>query len=147
MLDDLLFVTGRHKDLIIIHGNNYYPQDIESIVDHCHPAIRPTCAVACSVEENGTEQLVVMVEIEARYIPKDPSDTQETSISRKPLDPQEVIRAIRAAVSEEYDLHITHVVLLKFGSILKTSSGKVQRRACRAEFIAGRQELWYAQDQ
>jgi acyl-CoA synthetase (AMP-forming)/AMP-acid ligase II len=147
ILDDLLFVTGRHKDVIIIHGNNYYPQDIEAIVDHCHPAIRPTCAVACSVEENGTEQLVVMVEIEARYLPRDPSNMQETSISRKPLDPQEVIRAIRSAVSEEYDLHITHVVLLKAGGILKTSSGKVQRRACRAEFIAGRLELWYAQNQ
>ncbi len=147
MLDDILFVTGRHKDLIIIHGSNYYPQDIELTVERSHYAIRSDCCVACSIEENGTEQLVVLVEIAARYQPRLPSDEQEASISRKPLDPQEVITAIRTAVSEEYGLQIAHLVLLKFGSILKTSSGKLQRRACRAEFLAGRLELWNAQSE
>lgn len=147
MHDDILFVTGRLKDLIIIHGSNYYPQDIELTVERSHSAIRPGCSVACSVEEDGTEQLVILAEIEARYQPINNSDNQEISISHRPLDPQEVITAIRTALSEEYGLQIAHLKLLKLGSILKTSSGKLQRQACRAEFLAGRLEAWDAQSE
>src|SRR5262249_28759517 len=48
--DGELFVTGRLKDLIIIRGRNYYPQDIERTVEECDAALRPGCGAAFSVE-------------------------------------------------------------------------------------------------
>jgi len=121
--DGELFVTGRLKDLIIIRGENYYPQDIEWIVEKSHPALRPGYLAAFSVEIDGTEQLVIAQEVER--------------IAVKPLNSQEVIAAIRKAVAEELKLPVYAVVLLKRGSIPKTSSGKIKRHSCRAGFIEG----------
>jgi natural product biosynthesis luciferase-like monooxygenase protein len=121
--DGELFVTGRLKDLIIIRGRNYYPQDIELTVEQCHPALRPTCSAAFAVEVENSEQLVVACEVERNYLRR--------------LNVNEVIEAIRSAVSEQHELQVYAVLLLKTGSIPKTSSGKIQRHACRAEFLAG----------
>lgn len=141
MKDDALFVTGRAKDLMIIRGRNHYPQDVELTVELSHPAIRPGCGVAFSVDADTNEELVVLTEIDPRYRPT--TDEANADVQRKLFDPQEVVKAIRAAVAEEHDLQIHRVVLLKAGSILKTSSGKLQRRANRAEFLAGRLDSWH----
>jgi acyl-CoA synthetase (AMP-forming)/AMP-acid ligase II len=65
--NDELYVTGRLKDLIIVNGHNHYPQDIERTVEQSHPAIRPTCSAAFSVEIDGEERLIVVAEVERRY--------------------------------------------------------------------------------
>lgn len=144
MKDDALFITGRSKDMIIIRGQNFYPQDIELTVERSHPAIRPGCCVAFSVDTTGSEQLVVLAEIDPRYSPCHDltKAAVEKNISQKPLAPQEVSKALRAAVAEEHELQIHHLMLLKAGSILKTLSGKLQRRACRSEFLAERLRAW-----
>lgn len=116
-----LFITGRAKDLIIIRGRNLYPQDIELTVERSHSALRPTCGAAFSVEAGGEEQLVVVQELEFR---QKPNIIQVTG-------------AIRQAVAQEHGVQVYAVVLIKPGSIFKTSSGKIQRRACRAAFLAG----------
>ena len=67
MKDGELFVTGRLKDLIIISGRKLYPQDIELTVEQSHPALRPACCAAFSVDGVGEEQLIVVAEIEPRY--------------------------------------------------------------------------------
>ena len=59
-----MFVTGRLKDLIIVHGVNYYPQDIERTVQQSHPRLRPDCGGAFTVEAGGREQLVIVQEVE-----------------------------------------------------------------------------------
>ena len=118
-----LFVTGRLKDLIIIRGRNYYPQDIELTVEKSHPALRLGCGAAFSVEVKGKERLVVTQEVKRFYLQK--------------LDVKEVVRAIRRAVSEQHELRVYAVLLLKTGTIPKTSSGKIQRHACRAGFLNG----------
>lgn len=120
---DDLFVTGRIKDLIIIRGVNHYPQDIETTVQASHPALRPGCGAAFSVEENGEEKLVVVHEV--------------TSPGAAGAAWPEVCGAIRAAVLEAHDLQAWGVVLLAPGTIHKTSSGKIQRRACRNSFQEG----------
>lgn len=142
--DGLLYPTGRLKDLIIIRGCNYYPQDIEHIVQNAHPAIRSECSVAFSVENDGQEQLIVLAEIDPRWRSKrDIRHTNSDNPTRyPPLDAQEVVAAIRRVVSEQHELQIHHVGLLSAGSILKTSSGKVQRQACRAHFLANDLTLW-----
>ena len=118
---DELFVTGRLKDLIIIHGNNHYPQDIELTVEHSHPALRPSCGAAFGVEQDGEEQLVIVQEVERQ--------------SLRSLNVKEVGKAIRKAVSEQHELRISAIALIKTGSIPKTSSGKIQRQACRVGFL------------
>lgn len=145
MQQGVLFVTGRLKDLILVNGHNYYPQDIEATIEHCHPAIRQSCSVAFSVEVNNEEHLVVMAEVESRYRPLDQStefSLEDEHSIRKQLDPQALCRTIRQAVAEEHELQSYQVVLLKPGGILKTSSGKLQRRACRAAFLEGDLKIW-----
>lgn len=116
-----LCVTGRLKDLIIIRGHNYYPQDIELIVERSHRAVQGGAGAAFSVDVAGTEQLVVALELDRHY---------------RNDDLKEVVRSINQAVAEQYDLRLHEVVLLKPGSLPKTSSGKVQRHMCRAKFLA-----------
>jgi len=123
LLNGELFVTGRLKDVIIIRGNNYYPQDIEMTVQESHAALRPGCGAAFAVEVNREERLVVVQEVERIYLRK--------------LNVNQVIGAIRKAVSEQQGLQVYAVLLLKTASLPKTSSGKVQRRACKAKFLSG----------
>jgi len=125
--DGELFVTGRLKDLIIVDGRNHYPQDVELTVEQSHPSLRPGCCAAFSVEVAGKEQLVILAEVERHYQPQ-----------RQHLpDTSEVVQAIRRAVAESHELRVYAVSLLKPGSIPKTSSGKIQRHACRVHFLAG----------
>lgn len=137
MNNNVLFVTGRLKDLIIIRGRNYYPQDIELTVERCHPAIRNACCAVFSVDVDGREELVVLTEVDARYSPvQGETETQnESGPYRKQLDDQEVIKTIRREIAEQHDLQVYTIMLLKTGAILKTSSGKIQRSACRAAFL------------
>jgi acyl-CoA synthetase (AMP-forming)/AMP-acid ligase II len=123
LLDGELFVTGRLKDVIIIRGQNHYPQDIELTIQKSHPALRPNCGAAFTIEVKGQEKLVIVQELERSYLRK--------------LNVNEVVGNIRQAVSYENDLEVYAAVLVKTGSIPKTSSGKIQRRACRTQFLNG----------
>jgi 8-amino-7-oxononanoate synthase len=116
-----LFVTGRLKDVIIIRGRNHYPQDIEWTVQQAHPGLRVGCGAAFSLEVEGAERLVIVQEVERR--------------SLRQLDAKAVISSIRQAISEEHQLQVYAVLLLKPATIPKTSSGKIQRFACRAGFL------------
>jgi len=118
--DGELFVTGRLKDLIIIRGVNHYPQDIEASVERCHRALKASGGAAFSVEIGGEEKLVIVHEVDHRQ-----------------LNPEQVIVSLREAVSEEHEMQVFAVVLIKAGSLLKTSSGKLQRYAVRAAFLEG----------
>jgi acyl-CoA synthetase (AMP-forming)/AMP-acid ligase II len=121
--DGELFVTGRLKDLLIIRGLNYYPQDIESVAEQSHPAIRSKHSVAFTARFEGEDHLVVVCEVARSY--------------RKSLDADEVVRMIRRAVAEQYELSVYAVVLARTGSVPRTSSGKVRRRACKEMFLLG----------
>lgn len=122
-----LFVTGRLKDVIIIRGRNHYPQDIEQTVEQCHPSLRsPSGAAAFTVELEGEEKLVIVAEVERTALRK-------TAASE--LDP--IFSQIRAAVAQHHDLQVQAIALLKPTSLPKTSSGKIQRYACRRGFQTG----------
>jgi acyl-CoA synthetase (AMP-forming)/AMP-acid ligase II len=136
-----LFVTGRLKDLIIIGGRNLHPEDIEMTVEQSHPAVRPACCAAFSVDGTDEEQLIIAAEVEPRYLPAIRTAPHggpgAYSRARLPLDVAAVVRAIRRAVAEEHDVRVRTVVLLRAGRIPKTTSGKVQRYACQASFLKG----------
>ncbi|MDT9187519.1 MAG: fatty acyl-AMP ligase [Limnospira sp. PMC 894.15] len=139
-----LFITGRLKDVIIINGRNHYPQDIEWTVEQSHPLIRPSCAAGFSVDVGGEERLVVIAEVERYYWKRQSSPRRETStnVSREEsFSTKDLIQSIRRAVSQNHDLQVYSTLLLKPGTIPKTSSGKIQRHACRAGFLAGTLEV------
>lgn len=115
-----LFVTGRRKDLIIVRGRNLSPADIEQSAVASHTSLRPGCAAAFSVEHEDEAKVVLVLELDPR----------------KAADPAEVIRAIRRAVAEEHGLSTHGIALLAPGTIPKTSSGKIQRHACKAAYLA-----------
>ncbi len=121
--DGELFITGRIKDVIIIRGRNHYPQDIELTVEKSHAALKSGCGAAFAVEVKGEERLVVVQEVERSYLRK--------------LNANEVIESIRRAVTAEHALQLYAIVLVKTGSIPKTSSGKIQRHICRYRFLTG----------
>ncbi|OJT19471.1 AMP-dependent synthetase [Archangium sp. Cb G35] len=118
-----LVITGRLKDVIIIRGRNHYPQDIEQTVEECHPALKASGGAAFCVEVEDEERLVILQEVERSYL--------------RNLDVADVTASIRQAVAEQHELHVHAVVLIKTSSILKTSSGKIQRQACRKAFLEG----------
>jgi acyl-CoA synthetase (AMP-forming)/AMP-acid ligase II len=122
MLDGELFVTGRIKDLIIIRGRNYYPQDIERTVSAADPHIRPGCGVAFARVVDGEERLVVV---------------QEVDPNGQPLDAGRVLTAARLSIASRHDLRAHTIVLIPRGEIPKTSSGKLQRARTRELFEEG----------
>ncbi len=117
-----LFVTGRLRDLIIIRGSNYHPQDVELTVEGSHPELRPGSSAAFSVETGGEEHLAIVAEVEP--------------LRRRSSDVEGMIKAIRREVARHHELHVSAVELLRAGSVPKTSSGKVRRHACEAGFRA-----------
>jgi phthiocerol/phenolphthiocerol synthesis type-I polyketide synthase C len=114
--EDRLFIAGRIKDLLIFDGRNHYPQDIELTAEQSHPALGGLGGAAFAVQSNGTERLVVVHEVHRHG---------------RGVDTDEVVRAIRQGVSDEHELRVSRVVLVKIGEVPRTSSGKVQRWKCR----------------
>ena len=120
--DGELYVTGRLKDLIIIRGSNYYPQDIEWTIEQCHPAFRQGCGAAFAVETQTGENLVVAIEVERDFL--------------RNLATDDIARLARRAVAEQHELTLHELVLLRTGTVPRTSSGKIQRGQCRREYLS-----------
>ena len=126
MLDGELFLTGRLKELIILRGRNYYPQDIERVVQKSHVALPSNSGAAFSVEIEGREHLIVIHEVTRSYF---------RQLQAAEIAAADIAKSVRRAISEAFDIQVHSVVLIKPGSLLKTSSGKIKRRACRDAFI------------
>ncbi len=112
-------ITGRLKDLIILNGRNIYPQDLEAAVEACHPMVRNGGCVAFSVEVDEVERLIIVLEV----------DRQQG------LRAEEVATAVRVTLAERFEVPVWGIVLVRHGTIPKTSSGKVQRQACRKAYL------------
>ncbi|MCA1457879.1 fatty acyl-AMP ligase [Bradyrhizobium sp. BRP22] len=122
-----LFITGRIKDLIIVRGINHYPQDIERTVQAAHSALRANCGAAFSVnDEHGDETLVVVQEVERT--------------ERNRIDGAEMKGLIREHVTGQHELFTRHIVLIRPGTLPKTTSGKIQRSLARRLWSEGRFE-------
>src|SRR5262249_29159548 len=119
---DRLYVTGRSKDLIVVRGRNYYPQDLEATVDACHPVIRAGCVAAFAIpaddNEDGGLGVVAGVAVDA-------------------VDLDTIEAAIRGAIARHHELRVDAVALIAPHTLPKTSSGKLQRRATRQAWLDG----------
>ncbi|WP_330214017.1 non-ribosomal peptide synthetase [Pseudomonas sp. Z18(2022)] len=121
--DGEVFITGRLKDLLIVRGHNLYPQDIEQAIEREVEVVRKGRVAAFAVNDNGQEGIGIAAEI-SRSV-------------QKILPPEALIKAIRQAVAEACQEAPSVVVLLNPGGLPKTSSGKVQRSACRTRLADG----------
>ncbi|AEC21912.1 AMP-dependent synthetase and ligase [Pusillimonas sp. T7-7] len=123
--DGELFVTGRIKDLIILGGANFYPHDIERVAQDAHEALRRDngAAFAIASEADGGREQVVLV--------------QELERSRRGEAPEPIMQAIVQAVWQNLEVPLSRLVLVMPGSVLRTSSGKIQRLANKRAFLEG----------
>lgn len=116
-----LYVVGREDDLLIVRGLNHHPQDLEATARASHPLLEAGLGAAFAVDDRGSERLVLVQEA---------TRTAETDLTP-------ALSACREATLDAHGLAPDTIVLVRCGTIPKTSSGKVQRRACRAAFLAG----------
>ncbi|MFE8945341.1 amino acid adenylation domain-containing protein [Streptomyces sp. NPDC007856] len=117
-----LYIAGRLKDLMIVRGQNYYPQDVELAAERSCPEVRPNCSAAFTVTSADEERVVLVAEV-------------RRDADRGRIDA--AVEAIRAGVLEETELRLDAVVLIPNGRITKTTSGKIQRGAARDAFLKG----------
>ena len=161
--DGEVYINGRLKELIIIRGRNHYPTDIEQTIaslEWNHPVIRPGNCATFSVERDGEEELVVFHEIEPRA--PDGSDVQgrkrktkkflrvkdkDGEADQDAFDHNQIFEDIRDLIAEVHGIQPYAMFLLWPGSVSKTSSGKIQRAACKAayesHFLEGTAEAIY----
>src|SRR3569833_662273 len=151
--DGQLYVCGRVKDVIIVRGANHYPQDIELTGERASAAIRPGCVAAVAFTVDGEERVAVVAEIDRRFekarrgaarpaadrrsgepSPRLPDPAAPPRPDTEPLDVDRLFWEIREAIGAAHELDPYAVVLIRAGSIHKTSSGKLQRQACRAAY-------------
>lgn len=135
-----VYVTGRIKDLVIIRGQNHYPQDLEWTVEHSHPTLRLGCTAAFPLDVDGEEQLFVAAEVDVKgeTIAYEPHRLSGLIYREDlPVNVAEIVAAIQQAVALHHEVRVSGILLLEAGAIPKTSSGKIQRQACRAGFLNG----------
>lgn len=144
IVDGQLFVTGRRKDLIVIDGVNHHPTDLELTAELAHPALRPGGCAVVSVDERGRERVVVLAELTASALravaqPDTPDETIPNEQSG--AGHTRITAAVRRALSAHHGVPVHDVVLLPASSLPFTSSGKLQRFACREGYQKGYFEL------
>ncbi|MBX3729014.1 MAG: fatty acyl-AMP ligase [Candidatus Sumerlaeia bacterium] len=118
-----LHVTGRIKDLVILGGRNHYPGDLELTAAQASASIRPGGCCAFSIDGTTGEELVLLVELERAAL--------------RDEDRRALLGAIQQALGEAHDVRAADIAVLRPGSILRTSSGKIRRHACRQLYLAG----------
>ncbi|RMV74440.1 Peptide synthase [Pseudomonas caricapapayae] len=118
-----LYITGRLKDMLIVRGHNLYPQDIEKVVECEVDVVRKGRVAAFAVNQDGSEGIGIAAEV-SRSV-------------QKILSPEALIKVIRQSVAEAFQEAPSVVVLLNPGALPKTSSGKLQRSACRTRLADG----------
>jgi 8-amino-7-oxononanoate synthase len=120
--DGQVFVTGRLKDLIILNGRNYYPQDLELAAERSHPSLRPGHAAAFALTDSAGagERLALALEVTRHH---------------RESENEAVFSAVRRALAEREGVLPDVIVLVRQNGIPRTSSGKVQRRATRSMLL------------
>jgi len=118
-----LFVAGRLKELLLIRGVNYYPQDVERAAAAANPVLFPDGGAAFGIEVGGEERLVIVHEVQRS--------------ARGKLDLPRLVGDVREAVLAEHGVRVHGLILIRPASLPRTTSGKTRRGACRDRLRAG----------
>ena len=119
-----LYVAGRLKDLIIIRGRNIYPHDVEATVEDALPEVRSGRCCAFSIDQEEGEALVIVAELDR--------------VHRNGFDAARAFAKLREAIGQQHEAEIYDAVFVRTGTFPLTSSGKVQRRRARQEYLEGK---------
>jgi acyl-CoA synthetase (AMP-forming)/AMP-acid ligase II len=128
ILDGELFVTGRIKEVLIVRGRNYYPQDIEASAQACSPALRAGGGAVFEVDQGEGARLVLVQELDRKL--------------GRSADLAKLVGDVRQTVAESFALQLHEVVFLEPGTLPRTTSGKIQRYACRQSYANGTLRAW-----
>ncbi len=127
LLDDQIYVTGRIKDVIIVRGRNHFPADlVESATRHID-MVATAGAAAFGYDFGKGEEVILLAEL-TREGQKACSDSDVAD---------RVIGQIREAISEQHQLSMAEILLIKPMRIPRTTSGKIQHQAAKNSWIAG----------
>jgi acyl-CoA synthetase (AMP-forming)/AMP-acid ligase II/alkylation response protein AidB-like acyl-CoA dehydrogenase/acyl carrier protein len=139
--DGELFITGRLKDLIIIHGRNVYPQDVEEVIERAIDFIGPNMCAAFSVEINFQERLAIVAEANRALVRAagQAGRARDDYLARI----EAMARHICQVIAQQFDLSVSSIVFVKPGSFPRTTSGKVQRARCKELALKGELEVVY----
>jgi len=140
--NDHLYITGRVKDLVIVDGRNHYPQDLEYSAQEASRALRTGYVAAFSVPSNQlSTEVFDNAHAGLKYDSEDTSEQLVIVAERAPgahkLDYQPIADDIRTAIAVRHGVTVRDVLLVQAGSVPRTSSGKIGRRATRAAYIDG----------
>jgi thioester reductase-like protein len=116
--DGELYLCGRIKDMIILRGQNYYPQDIENVVEKSSSLIRHNCVAAFQIQEDSEPALAIVAEV------KNPRALPEA-------------RKIAAAVRNYLNMEVAVISLIAPRAIPRTSSGKIMRHKTKQMWLEG----------
>ena len=130
MLDGELFVSGRRKEVIVCRGQNIYPQDLEATASQAHALIRPGGVVAFRVDQDGDEAAVLIAEVDRHAMNK--------GVSLEHLEA--AARIVRSRVASTHAVAVEAVVLVRAGTVPRTTSGKRQRLWMREVYERGQVE-------
>jgi acyl-CoA synthetase (AMP-forming)/AMP-acid ligase II len=131
-LDGHLYVTGRAKEVMIVRGRNVYPQDVEVAAQEADSRLRAGCGAAFAIEADGQEEVVLVQEVS---LPASEAGGAALAGARE-QELQELLRAIRQAVSDAQGIRLAAIALVPPRSMPRTSSGKLMRVGCRAAYLA-----------
>lgn len=129
---------GRLKDLIIVRGRSYYPQDIEDAATKSDPRLRPGCLAAFEVTDGGEQRIVPVAE------PSKSAWGSAADVDGETVD--EIWQSAREGVMHDPGLPLTELVIIERGETPKTSSGKIQRRATRDAYLDGELTIWASRE-
>lgn len=116
-----LYVTGRLKEMIIIRGRNYFPQDIEVTAQDSCNVLRRNYGAAFAMDYDDQERLVLVQEVHKTHVNN--------------LNFKKVLQQVRMALRAEQSLDLSDLVLIKQGTLPITSSGKIRRSYCKEKFV------------
>jgi acyl-CoA synthetase (AMP-forming)/AMP-acid ligase II len=126
-----LFVTGRLKEIVIIHGRNHSPHEMELTIENSHPALKPHAGAVFAVDDGESERVIAVQEV----------------MRPRRVDLEQVTSAIAASVLQEHHLVLDEIVLIEAGTLPKTTSGKIQRLFARDLYQSGRLRIvkhWFS---
>ncbi len=138
LADGQLYILGRLDDVIIVDGRNHYPQDIELTAQQSHSALASGRLVAFGYPLRDETAVAVVAETGKGVRVAGPG----TPPAAGQLAAEDIVRAVRSAVSADHQIRVTQVVLLRPAGLPRTTSGKLQRARCRELFLAGTLKTW-----
>lgn len=128
-----LFITGRQKDLLIIRGRNHYPQDLELSCAQSAESLQMDNSAAFTLDNESGEKLVLVQEVSRSH--------------RKDFDSDKTAQLIRNNIAKQHGVEVSAIAFIRFASIAKTSSGKIQRHKVKQQYTADKLnviDLWQA---